>query len=434
MIEEILAKIGQKSLLLDWESWSQEQKENFRKQVEELDVKAIEQQRRLIASHKKSVLEPITPFTDYVIPPKGEEGRKLVEKGAVACLVVAGGQGIRLGFDGPKGAFPVTAVKHKSLFQLVAEKTLAAGKGLSLAIMTSPLNHQATFKFFEENNSFGLAEEQLDLFCQGTFPFLDDEGNLFLEAPGKIATGPNGNGSSLRHLVNFGIWDKWKKRGVSYVIFIQIDNALADPFDAALVEAHVLQDNEVTVKCIQRDDPHEDVGILAKKGDDVVVVEYSEIGDEERVACDESGALVHSCANISYFCFDMAFIERVAKGNFLPYHFAYKETPAFDKTIKAFKSERFIFDVLPKAKKVGAILDARKHCFAPLKNASGPNSIEDVQESLQLFDRKVFKELTQTDALPGVIELHPSFYYPDQDLRLSWQKRIWSPGVLYLLP
>ena len=413
------------------DSWSEKQKENFRYQVERFDVTDVERQRKLIRSGQSVKVAAFTPFTDYISPPDGEKGRKLVKEGKVACLVVAGGQGTRLGFDGPKGAFPITKIKKKSLFQRLSERALAASKNLPLAIMTSPLNHEATCEFFDNHELFGLNPEQLNFFQQKMFPFLDDKGNPFLESPGKIAAGPNGNGSALKHLVLSGVWDKWKNKGVTHVIFIQVDNALVDPFDAALLEAHVSSGNEVTVKCVRREDPQEDVGVLAKRGDDVVVVEYSEITDDERAARTNGGDLLHLCANMSVFCFNMDFIRRAVVEDALPYHLAYKKAQHLEQTIMAYKSERFIFDVLSKAKPVGAVLDERWRSFAPLKLKS---SIEQVQAALCHFDQKFFQKLTQTDNVPEEIELHPSFYYLEELQRKGWLGKSWPSGRGYLTP
>ena len=140
-------------------------------------------------------------------------GNALIAQGKVGCLIVAGGQGTRLKFDGPKGLYPVSPVKHKSLFQIFAEKTLACGKKhgvkLPLSIMASKKNYHTTRQYFEDNNYFGLESGQVSFFIQGELPLLNEDETLFLDEPCHIAMGPDGNGSSLKHFVQSGIWDRW---------------------------------------------------------------------------------------------------------------------------------------------------------------------------------------------------------------------------------
>jgi hypothetical protein len=72
-------------------------------------------------------------------------GEEALRAGRVAAFTVAGGQGTRLGYDGPKGTFPVSPVLGKTLFQVFAEKLLLEPKlitdaeQVNLAIETAVL-------------------------------------------------------------------------------------------------------------------------------------------------------------------------------------------------------------------------------------------------------------------------------------------------------
>jgi UDP-N-acetylglucosamine/UDP-N-acetylgalactosamine diphosphorylase len=359
----------------------------------------------------------IFPFTKYDTRGGYDAiGKKRLAQGKVGCILVAGGQGTRLGWNGPKGTFPLSTVNNKSLFQLFAERVAAAsrryGHALPVAIMTSSLNHDETVMFFEEHRYFGLKPGQISFFQQGVLPLLDEEGEPFMDAPGQVAMGPDGNGVALHHFYSSGIFSEWQSRGIENVNFVQVDNALNDPFDAQLVGYH---ECDVTVKCVTRKAPSEKVGVLVDTADGVRVVEYSELSDDERLAKNADGSLKHSCANISQFCFCMSFIERVAQMEF-PLHAAHKAAARLGEPIpdapNAWKFEAFIFDVLSEAQEVRALLYPRGECFAPVKNRAGADSPDSARALIQQYDRQVMELLTGRSCPEGEFELDPDLYYP----------------------
>jgi len=432
-----LAEIGQEHLLDYWDGLAPDERKGLYEQIERLDSALYRKQKQLFEGKDESKAEEIYPFDDCIsVDEVGDPtlGRELIQKGTVGCLIVAGGQGTRLGFDGPKGMFPVTNVKEKSLFQLLAEKVRYAGicveKPLQLAVMTSSLNHEQTTTFFEENNYFGLLPEQVDFFMQGTLPLLNEEGDLFLERPYKIAEGPDGNGSSLSHFMQSGIWQKWWEMGIRTVSFLLGDNALADPFDSALVQFHHENNSEITVKCVERRNPHEKVGILVRTAETIQVVEYSELPDEEKIAINDAGLLKHRFANISTFCFSMDFIRSLDKEG-INWHLAHKASAYVDEggqTVKtddlhAWKYEYFIFDVLPLSNKISALLYPRQKCFAPLKNRVGQDSVAIVKALLQQFDVETYEKISGVESPDRCFELSPAFYYPTEEIRYRWKDR-----------
>jgi len=436
--KNILSSINQENLLSYWGQLNASEKEHLLSQINRLDVDRFKIQQNLLKQPIPLQTSKIEPFSDFALSGNAVDkaaGKELIAKGLLGCLIIAGGQGSRLGFDGPKGVFPVSPIKHKSLFQLFAEKTDAAGRQagrlLNLAIMTSPQNHVETIAFFEKNHYFGLAHSQISFFSQGMLPLLDQQGNLFLESPSAIAEGPDGNGSSLEHFYRSGIWKDWIDKGIRYLNFVVVDNPLADPFDAELVgHLHRCQ-SEIAIKCTLRRDANEKVGVIAKQNDKVVVVEYSEISDDDRIAIGPGDTLKHSCANLSLFCFKMDFIKDIM-GNHptsLPLHKAFKAVKCIDsqgKTVKsnepmAWKFEQFIFDILPLSKRVTALVYPREECFAPLKNFSGEDSIATVQSLMQKRDRHEFEEVTGCSCESAPFEVSQEFYYPTPVLLAKWK-------------
>lgn len=433
-------ELGQSHLLKHWESLSPSEKEQLSSQIERLDLTALNEQRKLaLQPDIPTVSTAISPFTDYVKSGSVEDiarGKQLIAEGKVGCLIVAGGQGTRLRWEGPKGCCPVSCVKHKTLFQLFAERGLAASKQakrpLVMAIMTSPANHRETIEYFTQNNFFGLDSKQVTFFSQEELPLLDAKGNMFLETPFHISVGADGNAASLKHFVAKGIWDAWSKQGIRYLIYVHIDNPLADPFDAELIGFHSRHNSDLVIKCIAREDPNEKLGVILKKNEKIEVIEYSEISEEQRTARNSEGTLRHLCGNISMFSFNMDFVKSVANQyyNQLPFHKAWKavkyltpegKTQMAEKPM-AWKFEKFIFDVLPFAKNVKAVLYPRDECFAPLKNATGSDSLTDVQVALQHYDRKIFTQITGiAPPTSASFELSPQFYYPTPELLSKWK-------------
>ncbi len=392
-----LAALDQEILISYWNQLSFQEQEQLSKQIQRIDLSGWQRLQKARLKPFQPVLAPydtITPITYSEINSHMiEAGHRAIGNGAIGCLVVAGGQGTRLGFNGPKGAYPLTP---KSLFELLTERIASLqalyNRELPFAIMTSPLNDEATKEFFQTKNLFDLTP-QVEFFSQGMLPLMTKEGDLFLTPSAELAEGPDGNGMALSAFYHSGMWQRWMERGVKSVMFMQIDNPLADPYDAAFVGVHLLDRNDITIKCVSRRDALEAVGVLVSKENRLQVIEYSEIDPKERAATLSSGLLKHSYANISLFCFSMPFIQAVATDyqQQLPLHLAQKQAAALTiqdsrrdvETIKALKGEAFIFDVLPYAKHIQVVHYPREICFAPLKNQTGNDSPETVIKALQ---------------------------------------------------
>lgn len=365
-----------------------------------------------------------------------EEGIKALQNGKVATVILAGGLGSRFGQEMPKGLYPISLIKKKSLLQLIAEKTVAAGKAYGitprLAIMTSEATHEQIVTSFSESNFFGLPSSHISFFSQSSLPLLDDEEQPVLTVKNIPLTAPDGNGLFFSSLVTSGILDEWKQANIKYITVLPVDNPLADPFSPELIGFHKEQANDISIVAVERTDPEEKVGVIVEKNGHLAVIEYSEMTTEDRTAT-SNGRLKYPLANISFFAFTLSFIEQMARQVPLtmPLHkvkkqitLRQKELLGRDTPLALWKREYFIFDLLSFTTKTSALVLNREDCFCPLKNGSGAYGPEDVQKALLQKDQKQFKAISNTNPpLDRLFELSMSFYYPTKELISFWKDR-----------
>lgn len=432
---EKLQSIGQEHVLHYFNTLNDSLQKNLLKQIEALNISYFKIQQQMLKKETVTPKPSIAPYKDFSTrgDKEAEEiGKASIAEGRVGTLLIAGGQGTRLKSKGPKGACQVTRFKKKSLFQVFAEKTIAAGKRakrtLPIAVMTSPQNHRETLAFFKQNDFFNLDNEQLYFFSQGMLPLLSEDGNLILGTKATIASGPDGNGTLFAHFLESGIWDVWHEMGVQVINCVLIDNPLADPFDAELIGHLEREERDLVVKCTRRERADEKVGVLGNHQNKLEVIEYTELGEDERGARDEAGELLYPLANLSLFCLRLNLAKQLG-GMDLPLHLAKKAQcfvgsdgeECIPKQPNAWKFEKFIFDIFPLASKVKAILYPREECFSPLKNHSGEASLETVQEALLGRDHAILSEITGNPKPSFSIELSQDFYYPTEDLIRRWK-------------
>ena len=393
-----------------------------------------------LVQEQEQPCEPFTPLSTEKMAIKKSTaarlvGEQILREGKVGVIVMAGGSGTRLGWHGPKGTFPLTRIKNKSLFQLLSEKASFAanayGATLPIAYMTSDDNEYETKAYFQKHNYFGLSQNLVSFFSQSSLPLLDTSGNILFAKDGTPLTGPDGNGRALFHFYESGVYNTWKKNGVEYISLMVVDNALADPFDAELIGHHVLKKQDITMEAIARKDPYERLGVIVEQNEHLSVIEYSEISDQERQARSSDGSLLHPVGNISFFIISMDFIEKAADHiRSLPLHKAFKQIPEEIRIAhalpeqKIWKFEYFIFDILALTKKAQVVIAPREECFAPLKNKEGSDSKETVQEFLLQRERRLLEEVAHVPTHNLVFELSPAFYYPTALLQEKWQGKL----------
>ena len=382
-------------------------------------------------------------------------GEAALRGGRVAAFTVAGGQGTRLGYDGPKGTFPVTPIHHKTLFQVFAEKVRAAGarygKPIHWFIMTSHVNHAPTESFFKKNGYFGLSSTQVHFFRQGRMPAVTPAGKILLETKGSIAMSPDGHGGSLRALERSGALDLMEKEGIDILSYFQVDNPLVRGIDPTFIGWHVLRGSEMSSKMVAKAYAGEKVGHFCTQNGQSIVIEYSDLPKSYQDEIDPAtGALRYIAGSIAIHILDTKFIRRMARGSdSLPFHRADKKIPTIDaagnpvKPEKAngVKFEMFVFDALPFAAKPVIIETPRADDFSPVKNAEGVDSPKTcVDDQLRQFARwfKANGAVVPTDAsgLPAFpIEVSPLFGYDEDSFAEAWKKLAPKPAVaasLYL--
>jgi UDP-N-acetylglucosamine/UDP-N-acetylgalactosamine diphosphorylase len=346
-------------------------------------------------------------------------GVDLIRKGKVAGFIVAGGQGSRLGYDGPKGAFRMSPVMNKSLFQIHAEKmkkySIKYNVIVPLFIMTSDVNHAATVAHFEENNYFGMDKKDVFLFQQNMIPSLDTNGKLILSGKCSIFKNPDGHGGSLTALRTSSALDEMKKRGIEIMTYIQVDNPLVNIVDPSFVGFHAMNGADISSKALIKAYPEEKIGSFVKfSSGKEGVVEYSDLPKEKMFAKNADGTLLFAPGSIAIHVFSRQFIEEITSGGSisLPFHVARKKIkqyqPAGAVEIDGFKFEKFVFDAMPLAKKSVTIETIREEEFAPVKNATGIDSVDTSQELMSnLFKSWCVKRKISIPSKVRVIEISP---------------------------
>lgn len=326
-------------------------------------------------------------------------GWHLLRSGKVGVIVVAGGQGSRLGHRGPKGTIDIGLPSHKSLFQLQAERLLnlsrRAGKYIPWYVMTSPDNSRETEAFFQAHDYFGYPAEDCIFFEQNTMPAIDREGKLILSSHAHLCLAPSGNGECFSSLKRSGALADMKKRGLSRLFYYNVDNALIKAADPAFIGMADLHNHPVATKVIEKTDPDEKVGMVCSIDGRPAVLEYTEFPEALLHARNSDGKLSYGLGNTSIHVFSYDFINRHSDSD-LPYHAALKKIDCIDsgghpitpQTPNAYKLERFIFDFFPLAEDMTVLKVKREEEFAPVKNKDGADSPNSARELVLRLHRK----------------------------------------------
>ena len=390
-LRERLASLGQEHVLAFWDELSRSEQDDLIKDVASVDLDHLASlctEAREEVSESPRRVEPLPQVTKGEDPQAdaraAEVGWGLLREGKVGAFTVAGGQGTRLGFAGPKGTYPAGPVTGHSLFQLFAEKIQAvsrrAGRVVPWYIMTSPINDGDTRAFFGDNAYFGLNSEDVMFLQQGTMPAVDEEGRLILESRSGLCRSPDGHGGSLRALASSGALADMKRRGVEEIYYFQVDNPLLEMCDPVFMGYHRESGSEFSSKSVPKRGPGEKVGVLVYADGKPGVIEYSDLADELCHATEADGQLRFRAGNIAVHGISRTFVERLNEGGFaLPHHFARKNIRGIDgdgttADISGIKFETFVFDALPLAERVMLMEVDRAFEFSPIKNHEGTDS------------------------------------------------------------
>jgi UDP-N-acetylglucosamine/UDP-N-acetylgalactosamine diphosphorylase len=401
-LRDRLRRHGQEHVLSAWNRLSEAEQRELSAQLADLDLDTLSSlygkrdQSFPVPDPSKIEPVPVIPYDAADNAARRAEGEAALRRGEVAVLLVAGGQGSRLGFEQPKGMFPIGPVSRKTLFHIHSEKVQSRrhrhAAAIPYLVMTSPATHAETVAFFEEERWFGLAPEDVFFFMQGTMPALDlATGRLLLERPGKLFQSPDGHGGTLTALAKSGLLERLKQRGIKTIFYFQVDNPLVKIVDPTFLGHHLHHRSEASSKIIAKVDAKERMGVFTQIDGRCAIIEYSDLPTHLAEQTDASGRLRLWAGNPAIHLFDVAFLDRVTRGaGQIPFHIARKKVPHVDELGKpvqpakenALKFERFIFDVLPLADRWLVVESRRAEEFAPVKNATGADSPSTAEQAI----------------------------------------------------
>lgn len=327
-------------------------------------------------------------------------GENVVKSGHFAIGIMAGGQGTRLGHNGPKGTFKLELNgETKSLFEIIVDKLKDAYEKynvyLNCYIMTSPENNKETVTFFEKNNYFNYPKEYIKFFMQEDLPLLNKKGKLILGEDGLIKLASEGNGGIFYSMAKKGIIDDMKSKNIKWIFIGSVDNLLVKYVDTLLLGLAIKQNVNIATRTVIKNSPNERVGVLCKKNGKVKVIEYTEVPKEMRVATDEAGEFLYGESHIMCNLFSLEAIEKASTKE-LKYHVAVKKIKYIDENGKlvnptepnCYKFEKFVFDSFGLFDEIAILRGKREEDFAPIKNAEGQDSPETAQKLYENYMAK----------------------------------------------
>jgi UDP-N-acetylglucosamine/UDP-N-acetylgalactosamine diphosphorylase len=462
-----LSRVGQEHLLRWWDDLDPASQSRLAAEIESIDFDELDGLFHQLI-HEEAAVSParVAPVeVDRLPRTDGERvarrhvaaiGEAALDAGEVAVVIVAGGSGTRLGFDGPKGTYPIAPVSASTLFQIHAEKILALSRRhrrtIPLYIMTSPENNEVTARFFEEHGNFGLAHVRL--FVQGQMSAVArDSGKVLLAENGRIALSPDGHGGTLYALAAPGAdgsascLDEMREKGIRTLFYFQVDNPMVKIADPAFLGLHRQAEAEMSFKVIEKVAPDEKLGVIVRVDGRPQVIEYSDLPADLAELREPDGSLQLWAGSIAVHTLERSFVERLVEGDVrLPFHRAIKKVPFVDETgetIKpaapnAVKFERFIFDALPLARKFALVETDRAVEFEPLKNATGPDSPATVRQRMSdqfadwLEAAGARVERRHDGSVPFGIEISPLYALDAAELKSKLPPGLVVEGPLHL--
>ncbi len=350
-------------------------------------------------------------------------GENALRSGKLAMILVAGGQGTRLGFNLPKGMFRIGPLSNRTLFEMHVDRLRAMMKeyhvSIPLYIMTSPATDARTRIFFSENDCFGLGSDQLRIFCQGTMPAIDaHSGKILLDSRGEVSLSPDGHGGMLQAMSEHGCLDDAADQGIEHFFYGQVDNPLVEICDPFLIGHHIRANSDMTSQVVRKQTPTDRVGNVVTVDGRLQVIEYSDLPESAGKKVNSDGSLKLWAGNIAVHVFKHRFLDRVQHSvEGLPFHRAKKAVPHIDEQGKqvepkqpnAIKFERFIFDLLPLAER-GLVVEGDAACvFAPVKNADGAptDTPASTKQAISNLHRSWLRAGGATLGEKNIVEIHP---------------------------
>lgn len=388
-LEEKLKKYNQEQIIVEIEKMNKEEQEKIAKQIEEIDFDEVQKLYKLTKENhvtNNGKIEPINYIDLEKISEEEKEeakkiGENIIKKNEFAVVTMAGGQGTRLGWKGPKGTYKLDiGEKEKYIFEILTENLMKAKELYEILpywyIMTSKQNYKETVTFLEEHNFFGYEKDKIKFFMQGELPMLTEDGKIVIEE-NKIKTGSNGNGGVYVAMKNQNIINDMKSKNVKWVYICGVDNIMVNPISPIFIGETIKNNMQIASKSVAKAYPEEKVGVFCKRNNKPSTVEYIELSEEMREKRNENGDLAYGEANIISHLLSIEAIEKVTNYE-LQYHIAKKNG--------LYKFEIFIFDAFENFDDMLVMRVKREDEFAPIKNKEGIDSPETAKE---IYERKL---------------------------------------------
>ncbi len=393
--KEKLGKFGQEQVLKYYDELDESSKAALLAQIENTDFSILKHTANAGKGDERGEFSPLAAMQLSEIEKRRDEfyneGVKTIREGKTAALLLAGGMGTRLGADGPKGMFDIGETKHVYIFQRIIENLLDVVKEtdtwIRLFIMTSEKNHEATVEFLKEQNFFGYKEDRVVFFQQDMAPACDYNSKVYMEEKGRIATSPNGNAGWYSSMVRAGLDKILTDEGIEWINIFAVDNVLQRICDPCFIGASVIAGVSVGSKVVRKAAPDERVGVMCLEDGKPSIVEYYELSQEMMDAKDENGDPAYNYGVILNYLFRVSELAAVADDR-MPLHVVEKKIPYINEKgelVKpeepnGYKFEQLVLDMIHQLDSCLPFEVVREKEFAPIKNATGVDSVESAKE------------------------------------------------------
>ncbi len=398
-IEEAIEKLkefNQEQILELLELLNKDERKIISKQILELDFDKINSLYKKLKNKEKinsDNTEAITAVNKDKLETSelekyNELGKNIICNNQYAVVTMSGGQGTRLGYDGPKGTFKIDIrPESKYLFEILADRLKEANKKYNVTIpwyiMTSTENNDDIVEFFKLHKYFGYPKESIMFFEQGNLPLITVDGKLIIGSNKKIKVAADGNGGIFQSMFKNSVLEDMKKRNIKWIFIGSIDNVLLKLDDITLLGLAEDRKVEIATKSILKNSPEEKVGAICKQNGKIRVIEYSEMSEEMKQKKNEDGELAFGESHIMCNLFSINALDKLSDKQ-LPYHIAFKKSDYLNKegvivkveTPNIYKFETFIFDAWKYFDDIAILRGKREEDFAPVKNATGIDSPE----------------------------------------------------------
>ena len=389
---------NQKYIKAMMEKNTTEQNEKLTKRLEEIDFSVLEHIERKETVNERGVFAPLDAVEVSEIEARGAEfkelGLKAIREGKVGAVLLAGGQGTRLGLDRPKGTLNIGVAKELYLFEQLLRNLMdvtdEAGVYVPLYIMTSNINNADTTAFFEEHDYFGYPKDYVKFFVQEMVPACDYEGRIYMQSQTEVAMSPNGNGGWFSSMVNAGLLSDIKERGIEWINVFAVDNCLQRIADPMFVGATIAYGCESGAKVVRKAAPDERVGVLCTEDGKPSIAEYYEMTEEMATARKENGDLKYGFGVILNYLFSEKKLEQIADAR-MPIHVVEKKIPYMDvdgtfvkpEQPNGYKFETLVLDMVHMMDDCIPYEVVREREFAPIKNLHGVDSLDSARELMK---------------------------------------------------